>query len=158
MHRQSASLTVDAYTKAGGSQQPFYCLHCIVSLQKQEIDLLKERVKSLSVKLDSLLPNSTSTSNNTSQNVSQLSTSKNENQPQSVRPSFQPLDCKFNLVIYGIKESPGGTSWSDRVKHDVDSSVSILTKIKVTSTLLQLEIVSDLANISKTKVALSLFY
>ena len=70
IHRQCASLTVDAYTKVGESQQPFYCLHCIVLLQKQEIDLLKEQVKSVSDKLDSLLPNSTTTSNNTSQNVS----------------------------------------------------------------------------------------
>ena len=62
IHRQCASLTVDAYTKAGESQQPFYCLHCTVSSQKQEIDLLKEQVKSLSAKFDSLLPNSTSTS------------------------------------------------------------------------------------------------
>ena len=51
IHRQCASLTVDAYTKAGKSPHPFYCLHCTVSNQKQVIDLLKEQVKSLTDKL-----------------------------------------------------------------------------------------------------------
>ena len=58
IHRQCASLTVDAYTKAGKLPHPFYCLHYTVSNQKQEIDLLKEQVKSLTDKLDSLLPTS----------------------------------------------------------------------------------------------------
>ena len=50
IHRQCpslTSLTVDAYTKAGKSPHPFYCLQCTMSNQKQEIDLLKEQVKSL---------------------------------------------------------------------------------------------------------------
>ena len=44
IHRQCASLTVDAFIKAGESQQCFYCLRCTVALQKQEIDILKEQV------------------------------------------------------------------------------------------------------------------
>lgn len=69
IHRQCASLPVDTYKKAGESQQPFYCLHCTVSLQKQEIDMLKEQVKSLSDTLKVLLPNSTTVNNNTTSNV-----------------------------------------------------------------------------------------
>ena len=55
IHCQCASLTVDAYTKAVKSPHPVYCLHCTVSNQKPEIDLLKEQVKSLTDELDSLL-------------------------------------------------------------------------------------------------------
>ena len=38
IHRQCASLTVDAYTKVGKSPRPFYCLHCTLSNHKQEMD------------------------------------------------------------------------------------------------------------------------
>ena len=41
----------------------------------------------------------------------------------------QPTDCKFNLVIYGISEYPSGTSQPDRLKHDMDRSVSALSKV-----------------------------
>lgn len=131
MHRQCASLTVDAYAKAGKSQQPFYCLHCTLTSHKQEIDLLTKEVKSLTDKLNSLLP--TLAANNTSQNESQVQPSisqpNGKNQSEPVRSDPQSSDRKFNLVIYGINESPSGTKRSDRVKHDVDSSVTILAKI-----------------------------
>ena len=101
-----------------------------MSLQKQEIDILKEQVKTLSNKLDSLLPTPTPDGNVTTQSVSKVQSSSSqsisENKPQS---NSQFSDCKFNLVIYGIDESPSGTNRSERVKHDVDSSVPILTKI-----------------------------
>ena len=130
IHRQCASLTVDVYVKAGESQQSFYCLNCTVSLQKQEIDILKEQVKTLSNKLDSLLPTPTPDGNVTRQSVNKVQSSSSqsisENKPQS---NSQFSDRKFNLVIYGIDESPSGTNQSERVKHDVDSSVPILTKI-----------------------------
>ena len=37
-------------------------------------------------------------------------------------------DRKYNLVIFGIKESPTGTQRSDRLKADFDSSLSVLSK------------------------------
>jgi len=32
-------------------------------------------------------------------------------------------------VIYGINECPNGTSWPERVKHDIDKGVSVLSKV-----------------------------
>ena len=37
-------------------------------------------------------------------------------------------DRKFNVVVYGIKESPTGTQRSSRTKSDIDSCVNILNK------------------------------
>ena len=54
MHRQCASLTTEAFIKAGESNQPFYCLYCTVASHKQQINILKEQVKSLTTKIDSL--------------------------------------------------------------------------------------------------------
>lgn len=42
---------------------------------------------------------------------------------------FQPADRKFNLVIYGITECPSGTSTPKTVKHNLDSTIPILTKL-----------------------------
>ena len=58
-----------------------------------------------------------------------ISQSKGNNQVEPTRLNSQFSDHKFNLVIYGIIESPSGTKRCDRVNHDMDSSVTILTKI-----------------------------
>ena len=137
MHRQCASLTTEAYIKAGESQQPFYCLHCVVTSQKQDIDILKEQVKTLTVKLDSLLVTPAPATPSTAPNVSNTLTSApgiSYSQPSSLQVNksssiTQSTDRKFNLVIFGIDESPNGTNRSDRAKFEVDSTVSILTKI-----------------------------
>ena len=133
IHRQCASLTVVLMpVKAGESQQSFYCrfkLYCVITKARNRY-ILKEQVKTLSNKLDSLLPTPTPDGNITTQSVSKVQSSSSqsisENKPQS---NSQFSDHKFNLVIYGIDESPSGTNRSERVKHDVDSSVPILTKI-----------------------------
>jgi len=47
----------------------------------------------------------------------------------SATTTVQPADHKFNLVIYSISECTSGTNQPDRVKHDKDKSVSLLSKI-----------------------------
>ena len=61
----------------------------------------------------------------------------NQVEPTRLNPQFS--DRKFNLIIYGIIESPSGTKRCNRVKHDMDSSVNILTKINdsINSTLIR---------------------
>ena len=44
--------------------------------------------------------------------------------PNLATTIVQPGDHKFNLVIYGISEYPSGTSQPDRLKHDMEKSVS----------------------------------
>jgi len=41
----------------------------------------------------------------------------------------QPSDCKYNLVIKGIKESPGGSAKPDCKKYDFNEALSILSKL-----------------------------
>ena len=131
MHRQCASLTVDAYTKASESPQPFCCLHCTVSSQKHEIDLLKDQVKNLSSKIDLLLPNATSTSDNRSlPALDTTSKYKSPNTNPSQHPVTQsPSDRKFNLVIHGIAELPSGISRHERTIQDTENVTNILEKI-----------------------------
>jgi len=52
------------------------------------------------------------------------------NQPPNLATTIvQPADHKFKLVIYSISECPSGTSRPDRLKHDMDKSVSALSKV-----------------------------
>ena len=51
----------------------------------------------------------------------------NQVEPTRLNPQFS--DRKLNLVIYGITDSPSDTKWCDRVKYDMDTSVTILPKI-----------------------------
>jgi len=78
-------------------------------------------------------------------------------QSQSVNPTLQSSDRKFNLVIYGIGECPSGTNQSERVKYDLNSSASILKKLNSESILLQFKMVFDWANTNKINPALALF-
>jgi len=128
MHRQCASLTAEAFTKPGESNEPFYCLHCTGASHKQEINILKEQDKSLITKIDSLLTahSSVPTENIDTPNTKKVqSPSLHDKNPSKILSS----DRKFNLVILGIDESPTGTNRSERVKYDVESSVSILSKL-----------------------------
>jgi len=76
---------------------------------------------------------SSTTSNNacpTENSLSNTSTSIIYHQHlNTTTTTVQPADRKFNLVIYGISECPNGTSRADRVKYDIDKSVSTLSKI-----------------------------
>ena len=132
IHRRCASLTKEQFKKAGESDLPFYCLHCITLRQNSEINELKKLVSELSAKISSLevQPSSALNDHTIGQteltSASKLTTTINK---QPVPKTRQLDDRRYNLVVYGISECSNGTKRSDRVKHDIESSVSILSKL-----------------------------
>ena len=62
--------------------------------------------------------------------TSESSTSKSQSTPspnnKHVAVPDNPIDRKFNVVVYGIKENPTGTPRSARTKSDIDCCVHIL--------------------------------
>ena len=96
--------------------------------QISTVEELKEDIKGLKAKYmlpPTPIPDAKSPAKNVGKTQTSSSQSKSENKQQ-----FNPQsDCKYNLVIFGIDESSSGTNRSERVKHEVESSVSLLSKI-----------------------------
>jgi len=38
-------------------------------------------------------------------------------------------ECKFNVMLYGVSECPNGASRYERMKHDLDSTITTLCKL-----------------------------
>ena len=79
------------------------------------------------------LTNQTNTVDNPTEN-SQINNSKSTDQTES-RPSVPNTkntissDHKYDIVIYSIKECPGGTLRSECSKHDVNDALSIFSMV-----------------------------
>ena len=112
------------------SPDPFYCPHCqlknratIISELKTTIASLNETITALKTSVKSLEPTSEPVIVSNS-----LSTGNINSKPTHIIPSNKPLisatrfeDKKFNIVMYGIKESPPKTSKSDCLENDLQS-------------------------------------
>jgi len=129
IHRQCASLTKDQFKQAGESDLPYFCVHCTLSKQNSEIENLKQVITELTDKINSLTPVQPANGNSTVQPSVSMPTSAANHPMNTASATVQQADRKSNLVIYGISECPNGTSRPDRVKHDMDKSVSILSKV-----------------------------
>ena len=152
LHRKCVCMTKKLYVALGQSDDPYLCPHCAFAEYEQEIDSLKDQVKSLSEEL-TLLNMQQSKSNNFRDNtfpdsVNALHSETNQpvnpdNNQQSVtqiptvsntglfKPpnGILPGDRKFNVIIFGLKECPKGTPRPDRYKSDLNESISIMTKV-----------------------------
>ena len=79
--------------------------------------------------------------------------------PLPPQPPPSIIDRKYNVVFYGIKESPADTSKSDQLKHDLDGILTILSDFDTTLILhqLQLRITTGLENINRLLPTLAPF-
>lgn len=125
-------MTKYAFTLIGKSKEPYLCPYCNDNHSKKEISELKELVKSLSTKLSSLEnqvnptdsasgPDSASNQvcNQPSHKQLSQSSQSGKSAPHQSTTSFatkpptslpdNPVDRKFNLVIYRVKQNPKGT-------------------------------------------------
>ena len=114
------------------STDPFYCPHCQLQNLTTEISTLKATINSLYERITTLqstsrssdqLPNSKSTANI----PPEASTADASLPKQSLinKPSVSPLipvDKKFNVVIYGIKESPPKTTRVNHLEQDLQNT------------------------------------
>ena len=118
-----------------------------------------DRVKKLEEKLKS--PNTKILQLSSQANTPDASSRQNEcnDKPATVqvesiarrlppRPPPSIIDRKYNVVFYGIKESPADTSKSDRVKHDLEGT---LTKLSDIDTTLTSALIKDYYRLGKYK-------
>ena len=138
IHRRCAGLSVARFSQISTTEDPFFCPNCCAVQNKNEIDNLKLVLSALQLKFSQL--------------KSKLGTSEVVNQEPPTQQPFrtttrQPLsspdvsnsepattgketnetvDKKYNLVLYGIAESPNGTPKSERVSSDFNTVVTAL--------------------------------
>ena len=131
MHRKCSGLSSTLFNiLSNESKEPYRCCHCIFTRQRDEINILKQLVESLTEKISSLESNNSITSNSTSKTPNlieanhSITTSEtpisNHNHlrtPSSglVEPPKAKSDKLFNVVMYGIKESQPNSSRATRL-------------------------------------------
>ena len=153
LHRQCASLRVQAFNLLDKSDEPYLCPNCKLDSQKSEIDNLKSDLKSVLTDLGAKFVSSNyapDTTPSTNVESSSLNTTPSTNvESSSLNPmSYADLlkstiasasqhvqqlsvnstkERKFNIVLYGIDECPEGTRKHDRVTQDHKSVVDVIT-------------------------------
>jgi len=119
-HRKCSGLSKSAYTMAGESDSPFYCVFCVQSVYRKEIVELKEQINALSCKITQLLESLHGQSPAQSTSISNLTDQASPPQPATIpkivnkTDDIAQQDHKFNVVIYG--------------KHDLDQVIAIVTE------------------------------
>ena len=122
------------------SDDSFECLYCVLCKYKQEVEDLKIQVSFLTTELATRKkstqpvttsePQSDSTLVNTNNNNSHsVFPSKSIQQP---KPPQAAPENKFNLIFYGVSESPINTQRTDRQQHDFQEISSILSSRFIT--------------------------
>ena len=148
-HRKCTGMSEQVFRDYRNSDEPFLCLYCVLFKYKQEIVNLKQQVSSLTTEL-STLKNSTqsgttievqsdstpgdASKNNNSHSVISNSSAQQPQCPAPPKPPQVTPEKKFNLIFYGISESPINTPRTDRQQHDFHQISSILSSIDTSLT------------------------
>ena len=142
-HRRCAGLSIQAFKKLTKSKEPFMCYQCSLVKHKEEITNLKVMIQNLSkqvIEIQNKVPesgdlhtNSKTNTTTTQQRSANKQTSKAPNAlPQT--PKSNSTERNFNIVVYGIIESPAGTFKSNRVKSDLEKLLPAISKADSTIT------------------------
>lgn len=136
LHRKCAGLTHKAFVKICESNDPYHCVYCRVLTQSKEILYLKEQIKILTNKLGEQSSHSPESSTHTdvepSSNQAHDKPNNAISKNQTVNPPKAPQmvsDKRFNVVVYGIEESPPNTSKETRQNQDLENLLSVLSNI-----------------------------
>ena len=115
------------------STNPFYYPHCQLQNLTSEISTLKETIKSLNESITTLqstaspsdqLPISKSTPNISPEaSTADVSQPKQSLMNKLLVPPLTLIDKKFNIVIYGIKESPPKTTKVNHLEQDLQNII-----------------------------------
>ena len=132
IHRRCAGLSSAAFAVISSDSHPFYCPNCRLDRQSQEIADLKATIQQLTETVQTAknnLPAPTCIQAGTSYAAvtaasAPASPPTTTHGDQHTRP-----DRRFNLVIFGIKESPKGTKRHIRSADDIKAATSILSSI-----------------------------
>ena len=142
IHRKCAGITRIGYDKLGESTIPFLCSYCTLVKQHNEIDSLKDTIKTLTSKLSNLeaslnpnasqLPQSMETdSPDTINRTATQQTPTATTEPKTKPPSrgIHPGERKFNVVIYGVAECPKATPRPERQKSDLANCLTAVSEL-----------------------------
>ena len=129
LHRNCASLPKPVFISLQNSSDPFFCPHCQLKNHAAIIQDLKATITSLTETIASLQTSvkSTSESETIKPIPADLPATVNvhpkithtvpTNKPSLSSTHYE--DKKYNIVMYGIKESPSRTSKTDRLENDL---------------------------------------
>ena len=139
VHRRCAGLTIAHFKIVSESNDPFLCPHCRLQENATEIALLKDNLAALTSEIASIKTQLSSAKPPNQPQQSQLSSSESSNSEErtpsspthtsSDKHEFDRLEGKFNLVVYGIPESPKGTKPNSRLAKDIENMVPILADL-----------------------------
>lgn len=152
LHRCCAGLTKEAYLAVSKLPNPFFCPHCRLDNQELEIKALRETVGNLSIKLSAAcdaitkLESSSAAANTLLRpsyanvahsgtalvdppNQVNTTTSAKSDGPSSANNSQLNAQRKFNVLIFGIKESNKGTHRHERHKQVMTNVGEVLSTI-----------------------------
>jgi len=135
LHRHCAGLPKSVFISLEKSPDPFYCPHCLlknhtdtISNLKATVASLTEAVAALQSSVKSSVPNP-APSSIPDESLSATTQSRPVHPVPNINPITNYEDKKYNIVIYGIKESPPNTSKSDRLENDLQSINNEFTKV-----------------------------
>ena len=155
MHRICAGLPKSEFVSLQKSPDPYFCPHCLLKKQTSIISDLKATIASLTDTIKTL-QTSVKSLEASSDLVSKSDKSKIQPKPVQTIPTVEPSfsannnyeDKKYNIVMYGIKESPPKTSKSDRLNNDLCSITNEFTKVNLT---IQANSIKDCFRLGKFK-------
>ena len=136
-HRRCAGLSIQAFKKLTISKEPFMCYQCSLVKHKDEIAYLKQMIQDLSKEVSEIknkVPESDVKSKSNAMTTQPKFTNKQTAKAPNAISQSHNTERNFNIVIYGINESPPGTSKSYRVKADLDKFLPVISEAESTIT------------------------
>lgn len=138
LHRGCAGLSKARLLEVSKYKNPFYCPQCQLARHSAELESLKSTIElltaemtTLKAKVDSLTSPCVQPMHDPIPDTPALFA---EVVSHGVRPSetisksesHPPHDTKFNVVLFGIKESDKGTPRHQRISEDFNSALSVM--------------------------------
>ena len=126
------------------SDEPFRCAHCKINMLQLELNSVRDQMTSLANKVTALCDEITSLKSCSTEHPAGLYTAVAQpngvklvldaaevptamNQPVTWPHSTSMSERKFNILVYGVEESPEGTFRKERQYSDLEKSSSILS-------------------------------
>lgn len=130
LHRKCAGLTKEVFQNLSKSKKPFLCSQCAISKHEEEIASLKSTIQDLTEKLASIQAKATSGDCSGEGSAPKSTTLIPKHMvSNSSHRSQQSSERSYNVVVYGIEESPPKTARPERSKHDQENLSSTFASI-----------------------------
>lgn len=146
IHRVCAGMSQKIFQTLDNPDTPFLCHYChnnkqnlVIEDLKQQVTLLESALSTLRSKLPSEAPVLKTNSKPPSGTYAQVATSINPSIASSPQlnpnsnshqyPKHEKHEKKYNIVVYGIKESVKGSSRSCRCKHDFQAIFDVIRNV-----------------------------